>query len=141
MREELVTGVERRRFGRGFKLGIVRRMEAGESGTALAREFGIKRTILYRWRDAVRDGGEEALRDGPGRPTQAEALAMEAARGPAAKARDLSEARRQITELQQLVGQQQVALDFFKGALRRIEASRRPSDGPGATTSSPRSRR
>jgi transposase len=60
--------VSRRGFGRALKLALVRRMEAGESGTALAREFGIKREILYRWRDAVRDGGEEALRDGPGRP-------------------------------------------------------------------------
>jgi transposase-like protein len=115
-------------------------MEAGESGTALAREFGIKRTLLYRWRDAVRQGGEEALRD-PGRPRRAEALALALARGPAAKARDLADARRQVAELERLVGQQQVALDFFKGALRRIEASRRPSDGPGGTTSSPRSRR
>lgn len=131
----------RRRFGRAFKLELVRRMAAGESGTALAREHGIKRTILYRWRDAVRDGGEEALRDGPGRPSRAEKAAMALARGPAARARDLSEARRQIAELERKVGEQQVALDFFKGALQRIEASRRPNGGPGATASSPRSRR
>ena len=136
-----MSGVERRRFGRAFKLEVVRRMEAGESGTALAREFGIKRTILYRWRDAVRHGGEEALRDGPGRPSGVEAQAMALARGPAARARDLTEARRQVAELERKVGEQQVALDFFKGALRRIEASPRPSDGPGVTASSPRSRR
>lgn len=131
----------RRRFGRAFKLEIVRRMDAGESGTALAREFAIKRTILYRWRDAVRAGGEAALRDGPGRPNRAEKAAMALARGPAARARDLSEARCQIAELERKVGEQQVALDFFKGALQRIEASRRSSDGPGATACSPRSRR
>ncbi|MDB5670879.1 MAG: hypothetical protein JWO25_1838 [Alphaproteobacteria bacterium] len=136
-----MTKVARRRFGRAFKLAIVERMHAGESGTALSREFGIKRTILYRWRDAVRDGGEEALRDGAGRPNRVEAATMALARGPAARARDLSEARHQIAELERKVGEQQVALDFFKGALRRIEASRRPSDGPGATTSLPRSRR
>jgi len=136
-----MSKVRRRRFGRVFKLAIVRRMEAGESGTALAREFGIKREILYRWRDAVRDGGEEALRDGPGRPNRMEKAVMALARGPAARARDLAEARRQIAELERKVGEQQVALDFFKNALRRIEASRRPSDGAGATTSSPRSRR
>jgi transposase-like protein len=127
----------RRSFGREFKLGLVRRLEAGESGTALAREAGVKRTLIYRWRDTVRDGGEAALRDGLGRPSLAEAMA----RGPSAKARSLAEARRQIAELEKKVGQQQVDLDFFKGALRRIEASRRPSDGAGATTSSPRSRR
>ena len=126
----------RRSFGRDFKLGLVRRLEAGESGTALAREAGVKRTLIYRWRDTVRDGGEAALRDGLGRPSLAEAMA----RGPAAKARSLAEARRQIAELEKKVGQQQVDLDFFKGALRRIEA-RQSSDRPGATTSSPRSRR
>lgn len=131
----------RRRFGRAFKLAVVRRMAAGESGTALAREFGIKRTILYRWRDAVRDGGDEALRDGPGRPNRAEKAAMALARGPAARARDLTEARRQIADLERKVGEQHVALDFFKQALRHIEASHRPSDGPGVTASSPRSRR
>jgi transposase-like protein len=130
----------RRGFSRDFKLELVRRLEAGESGTALARESGVKRTVLYRWRDAVREGGELALR-GPGRPTLAEAQAMAAARGPAAEARSLAEARRQIAELEKKVGQQQVALDFFKGALRRIEASRRPSEHAGATTSSPRSGR
>lgn len=132
--------VLRRRFGRVFKLAIVRRIEAGESPTALGREFGIKREILYRWRDAVREGGEEALRDG-GRPTRAEAATLALARGPAARARDITEARRQIAELERKVGEQQVALDFFRGALRRIEESRRPSDGPGETKSSPRSRR
>ena len=136
-----MSKVVRRRFGRAFKLEVVRRMHAGESGTALSREFGIKRTILYRWRDAFRDGGEGALRDGPGRPNRVEKAEMALARGPAARARDLAEARRQIAELERKVGEQQVALDFFKGALQRIEASRQPSDGTGATGSSPRSRR
>jgi hypothetical protein len=66
---------------------------------------------------------------------------MEEARGPAAKARDLADARRQIEALERKVGQQQVYLDFFKGALRRIETSRQPAPAPGAPVSSPRSRR
>lgn len=136
-----MSRVSRRRFGRAFKLAVVRRMDAGESGTALSREYGIKRTILYRWRDAVRDGGEEALRDGPGRPTRVEKASMALARGPAARARNLAEARRQVAELERKVGEQQVALDFFRGALQRIEASRQPRDGNGVTRSSPRSRR
>jgi transposase-like protein len=31
----------------------VRRMEAGENVSALTRELEVKRTILYRWRDAI----------------------------------------------------------------------------------------
>lgn len=131
----------RRRFSREFKLEVVGRIEGGESATALSYELRIKREILYRWRDAWRAGGAEALRGGPGRPPKAEALAMAAARGPAAKASDLLEARRQIAALERKVGQQQQDLDFFRQALRHIEASRRPSEGPGGTASSPRSRR
>lgn len=132
---------ERRRFSREFKLSLIERLEAGESGTALALESGVKRTIIYRWRDAWRLGGETALRGKPGPPTKQEALEIEMARGVAAKAGDLKEARRQIAELERKVGQQQVDLDFFKGALRRIETSRRPDMAAGVTASSPRSRR
>src|SRR5580692_12648476 len=125
---------KRRRFSREFKLRVIERLEAGESGTALGLEFSIKRTIIYRWRDQWRQGGTEALRGKPGPRTKAEALELERARGVAARANDLTEARRQIAELQRKVGQQQVDLDFFKQALReRIEASRQPSIGPGAT--------
>jgi len=73
--------------------------------------------------------------------TLAEAQALAAARGPSAKAADLAEARRQIAALERKVGQQQLDLDFFKGALRHIEASRQPNERPGVTVSSPKSRR
>jgi transposase-like protein len=136
-----MSNEERRSFSRAFKLRVIERLEAGESGSALALELSVKRTIIYRWRDAWRAGGPEALRSKRGRPPKLEALQMERARGVAAKANDLAEARRQIAELQRKVGQQQLDLDFFRQALRHIEASRRPSIGPGATASSPRSRR
>lgn len=132
---------ERRSFSRAYKLAVIGRLEAGESGSALALELGIKRTIIYRWRDRWRAGGELALRSQRGRPTKADALALEMARGPATKASDLAEARRRIGELERKVGQQQLHLDFFKGALRRIETSRQPDTVAGATASSPRSRR
>lgn len=131
----------RRRFSREFKMKVIERLEAGESGTALGLELSIKRTIIYRWRDLWRQGGSAALRGKPGPRTKAEALELQRARGVAARAGDLTEARRQIAELQRKVGQQQVDLDFFKQALRRIEASRQPSNDPGVTASSPRSRR
>jgi len=131
----------RRRFSREFKMRVIERLEAGESGTALGLELSIKRTIIYRWRDQWRQGGTAALRGKPGPRTKAEALELERARGVAARASDLTEARRQIAELQRKVGQQQVDLDFFKQALRRIEALRQPSNDPGVTVSSPRSRR
>lgn len=131
---------EARSFGREFKLRAVQRIEAGENVSALARELTVKREVLYCWRDAFRLGGPAALRL-RGRPSKADALAMAAARRVAGRADDLAEARWQIEQLRRRVGQQQLELDFFKRALRRIEASRRPSDGPGATASSPTSER
>ena len=131
---------EVRSFSREFKLAAVRRMEAGENVSALARELTVKRVILYRWRDAYRLGGVEALRL-RGRPSKSEASAMEIARGVAGKANDLAEARWQIDQLQRKVGQQQLDLDFFKEALRHVEASRRASGTPGGTASSPASKR
>jgi transposase len=132
---------EARTFSRAFKLKAIERMAAGENVSALSRELMVKRELLYRWRAQHRSGGELALRERRGRPTVAEAQAMVAARGPAAEAADLVQARRQIAELERKIGQQQLELDFFKGALRHIEALRRASDAPGVTASSPASKR
>jgi transposase len=140
---------EERRFSREYKLAVLARMAAGENVSALSRELGVARKCLYQWRERYRMGGAVALRS-RGRPTKAEVLAMGRvapalsvgdAQPPPGRSGELAEARRQIAELERKVGQQALDLDFFKGALRRIEASRRPSDGPGGTASSPRSRR
>jgi transposase-like protein len=56
-----MSNQERRSFSREFKLRVIERLEAGESGSALALELSVKRTIIYRWRDAWREGGPEAL--------------------------------------------------------------------------------
>lgn len=130
-----------RSFSRAFRLKAIERMDAGENVSALSRELGVKREVLYRWRSLYRSGGEERLRERRGRPTVAEAQALAAARGPSTKAADLAEARRQIAALERKVGQQQLDLDFFKKALRHIEASRQPNERPGAMAFSLKSRR
>lgn len=135
-----MSKIEARSFSRAFKLEVVHRMEAGENVSALSREVEVKREVLYRWRDAFRLGGEAALRL-KGRPSKADAVVMQLARGVAGKADDLAEARWQIDQLQRKVGQQQLDLDFFKAALRRIAASPPLSDWPGVTASSPTSKR
>ena len=81
--------------------------------------------------------GAEALTSQRGRPRTPEVLAAESLRASRAKANGLTQARAQIAELERKVGQQQLDLDFFKGALQHIEDSRLPSDEPGVTTSSP----
>lgn len=146
---------EKRRFSREFKLAALARMAAGENVSALCRELGIKRKYIYQWRERFRLGGPFALRS-RGRPKNTDLAAMRSGAElepladtqgrplpmpPPEPPDELARARERIAELERKIGQQQVELDFFEGALRRIEASRRPSDGIGGTASSSRSRR
>jgi transposase-like protein len=124
-----------RSFSLEFKRAILARLAAGEVVSALAAEIGVHRQLIYKWRDAERDG-RLGRRRGP--PTKAERLAREAS---LVEASELQLARRKIAELERKVGQQAVDLDFFQRALRRFEVSRPASDAPGVTRSSPRSRR
>ena len=130
-------------FSREFKLGIVRRMLAGENVSVLARELKLMRKELYVWRDRFLAGGPEALR-GPGRPRKAERTLLGARGGappPETPAAELEAARRRNAELERKVGQQQLELDFFRQALRQVKEARRPSVGPGVTGSTKSSKR
>jgi transposase len=123
-------------FSREMKLAAVRRMMAGESVGALAREFKLRRHLLYLWRDNFRTGGPSALRT-RGRPSKSEALTNASV----VATDDLGLARQRIAELERKVGQQHLELDFFRQALRQVEAKRRPIDEPGAKPSTPSSKR
>jgi transposase-like protein len=142
---------EERRFSREFKLTALARMEAGENVSALARELGVRRKYLYQWRERFRAGGPIALRS-RGRPTKSEVLAISAGEGPALPAvpavmpapappDELAKAQRRIAELERKVGQQQVELDFFQQALRRVREARQLSGAPGGTASTRSSKR
>jgi len=140
-----------RLFSREYKLAALRRMQAGENVSALARELGIRRKYLYQWRERFRAGGPEALRT-RGRPSKAEALAIAAhgvglrpaagaAMGDAVPPDELTKAQRRIAALERKVGQQQVALDFFQRALRQVRGTRGPSGAVGAAASTRSSKR
>jgi transposase len=117
---------ERRRITREFKLMALSRMETCGDVKALAKELGVRRELLYDWREKFAVGGAEALQPA-GRPKP--------------KAPSALSAEKQIGELERQLGRKQLEIDFLERALRRIEASRRPNDGPGATASSRRSKR
>jgi transposase-like protein len=117
-------------FGTELKLKTLERMSLGESPIALAKELGVWPHKLHEWRKTWRANGGSFRRRGP--PSLADATQAETR---------ADDPPRRIAELERKVGQQAFELDFFKGALRRIEASRRPKDGPGGTASSPRSKR
>ena len=131
-------------FSREFKLGIIRRMLAGENVSALGRELKLMRKDLYVWRDRFLSGGPQALR-GRGRPRKAEGAASaasgETAKAPEGPAAEFEAARMRIAELERKIGQQQVELDFFRQALRQARGARQASDRPGVTGSMGSSKR
>ena len=51
-----------------FRIAVARRIIKGESVSALSNELKIKRSVLYRWRDAYRDQGAAGLSRPIGRP-------------------------------------------------------------------------
>ena len=136
-----------RRLSREFKLAALARMAAGENVSALSRELGVRRKLLYQWRDTVRRGGVEALR-GVGRPRAGASVAAAAARPRAAAPpawpypTSWRGRRAQIAALERKIGQQALELDFFGQALQLMkQAGRRPSGPHGAPASTASSRR
>jgi transposase len=136
------------RFSREFKLEALRRMEAGENVSILARELGVSRKSIYQWRSRYRLGGSSAL-CGRGRMSKAELSAHEqkpAEKQPTKETRqtsleELARAHRRIAALERKIGQQQVELDFFQQALRQVREQRLRSGVPGETAPTKSSKR
>ena len=107
-------------YGTELKLAAVRRVLAGESVSAVAQELGIRRKRLYVWKDRYAELGEAGLvrrRGGRPRKVGPEGNGPEAMSGRG----ELLAARKRIAELERKVGQQELELDFFGEALRRIK--------------------
>jgi transposase len=130
-----------RKFSREFKLETVRRILAGEPIKALSQELTVLRKDLYSWRKLFRAGGAEALRP-LGRPRKGDGVVTESVRKRAGGvAADAVAAPERVAELERKIGQQQIELDFFRQALRRVKEARRPNAGSGVTGSTRSSRR
>ncbi len=110
-----------RKYDEGFRKTALERMKACEDVTALALELGISRGQLYRF--------------------QSEALGRTSEPRPESWLKEKADERqrRRMAELERLVARQALELDFFKGALLRIEGSRRkqgPTSGRPSTSKS-----
>ena len=119
-------------FSPEVRIGIAQRIANGESVTKLQNEFQIKRSVLYRWRNAYRESGVAGLQNKNGRPP-----------GTSSPVKPISseaeQLRHQISELERKIGQQAMHLDFFKRAFRRVKESGQPNGGAGVTASTRRS--
>jgi transposase len=130
----MFTG-KRRVFDREFKVSAVERLIGGESAAALCHELQISCGRLSQWCSHYRRHGPAGLRRA-GRPRKTDAKLDRVV-----KAKDLDTARERNSELERKIGQQQIELDFFRLALRRIGEARRPSDGLGVRASTRSSQR
>ena len=103
-----------------LKLAAVLRVRAGESVKAVAQDLGIRRKRLYVWKDRYAELGEAGLvRRRGGRPRKEGSAAGNGSETMVGRG-ELLGARRRIAELERKVGQQELELDFFAEALRRI---------------------
>jgi transposase len=119
-------------FDREFKQGVAQRILNGESVSALHQEFQIKRSVLYRWRDAYRKDGAAGLQRPVGRPPGIP--------NPLRSSTSPEEAAaRRVAELERKIGQQALDIDFLRRAFKRVKESRRKNIVPGATASTERS--
>ncbi len=107
-----------RPYTREFKVGLVERMLAGENISALSRDEGVSRSVLYAWKRSYQALGLAGLR-GMGRPG-----------GGAVPLPD-----ERVAALERKIGQQQLELDFFRHALRHLETFRQADERPGGTAS------
>ncbi len=101
--------------GLEFWRAAVERMQAGENVIELAKELGVDRRGLYRWRARLASGEKE-----PGRERQA-AMAKE------------------IERLKRALAEKVLEVDFLQGALHKVEARRQRKGSSGAKASTTRS--
>src|SRR5258708_22416060 len=86
----------------------VERLKSCDNIVGLSQELGVHRRLLYQWRDRMKalDSGEES---------------------PPGNARE-SALRKEISQLQRVLAEKTLELDFFKGALQKV-AARPPPHG------------
>ncbi len=100
-----------------FKQMAVERMKEGHIRD-LAKELGVPVSGLCRWKQLAEgraDPGADAAED--------------------PRERRVRELEKKVKELEGVIGQKSLELDFFAGALRRIKESRQQRSSSGGTTS------
>ena len=114
-------GVPPRRHPVGLRQQAVERMALGGNVTALARELGVHRNVLYYWRKHPPGGPPDAYKD------------LSAAE------HQVRELQAQVATLEGSLGRKILELDFFASALRRVGGTRRSSSSAGGPASTERS--
>ena len=110
-----------RRYTRKFRRMAIERLKTCDNIVALSQELGVHRRLLYHWRDRgdAPDGEEE------GPPGKSEESAL----------------RKENSQLKQALAEKMLELDFFRGALQKVEARRRQSGISGEKASTTKSKK
>jgi transposase len=106
------------RYPRAFRQMAVDRLRKCDNVVALSEELGVHRRLLYKWRQQ----SDPAEADGSLSPDTREFTLT-----------------REICHLKRLLAEKVLEVDFFKGALQKVEARRRNKETTGATASTTRS--
>lgn len=107
-----------RKFSEGYRRYAVGRLKDCANVSKLCRELGISRQILYGWRDRF-----EREQDRQSEASQATERQL----------------RKEVSELKQSLAEKALQVDFFKGALQKVEALRQGNTVSGATASTSKS--
>ena len=109
-------------FKAEFRISIAQRILDGESVSALSGQYKIKRTLLYRWRDLLRDHGAAGFhrRRGP-KPGASSKVVAGAS----------TNAEQKIAELERRLGRMALENDFLRRAFKRVKEARSKSNAPG----------
>ena len=99
----------------------VERLKSCDNIVALSQELGVHRRLLYQWRDRL-DPVDSDEASPPGNSRE-------------------SALRKEISQLKRVLADKTLELDFFKGALQKVEARRRNSDMTGEKASTTKSRK
>jgi transposase-like protein len=111
------------RYSAEFRQQALERMKTCDNVKALAKELGVARQQLYWWKQRAEQ------RANPREPGATEDP----------RDRRIRELTKKIAELERIIGQKTLELDFFAGALRRIEESRQKKGMSGETASTVKS--
>jgi len=107
------------RYPKEFVQRAVERMKSCDNIVALAKELDVARELLYKWRDKLEP--------------------RDPAEGPAPQSSRESTLREEVSQLKRLLADKALEIDFFKGALQKVEARRQRSGNSGGKASTSRS--
>ena len=120
--KDLQVGKQRvGRYSKEFRRKAVERLKTCDSIVALSKELGVHRRLLYKWRDQFAPFDETAE--------------------PATGSSPQATLRRKVHQLQRVLVDKTLEVDFFKGALHKVEARRQRSGRSGAKASTTRSKK